>query len=127
MIPNDDGRDCRTLRSQKWMTQRCCVTLQEMRIREERRVLFSQRKWKEAEAHLLFSLPVTLDRVKHGQTMDSTSMATSKTSMEYNEHKNNGKVLSYISKFVYASAALSASATLQCTMEWYRKDLEQLV
>ena len=34
-----------------------------MRIREERRVLFAQRKWKEAEAHFLFWLPVILDRV----------------------------------------------------------------
>ena len=38
-----------------------------MRIREERRVLFNQHKWKEAEAHFLISLPVILDRVKHGQ------------------------------------------------------------
>ena len=43
------------------------VTTQEIRIREERRVLFNQRKWKEAEAHFLISLPVILDRVKHGQ------------------------------------------------------------
>ena len=69
MIPNDDGRDRRTIRSQKWRTQRCYLTQQEQRIREARRVLFSQtqRKWKEAEAHILISLPVILDHVKHGQ------------------------------------------------------------
>ena len=38
-----------------------------MCIREERRVLINQHKWKEAEAHFLISLPVILDRVKHGQ------------------------------------------------------------
>ena len=67
MTPRDDGRDRRTLRSQRWNSQPCYVTTQEMRIREERRVLFNQHKWKEAEAHFLISLPVILDRVKHGQ------------------------------------------------------------
>ena len=67
MIPNDDGRDRRTLRSQKWSTARCDVTTQERRIRDERRTLFSSRKWKEAEAHFLISLPLILARIKHGR------------------------------------------------------------
>ena len=67
MIPNYDGRDRMTLRFQRWRTQRCYVTTHEMRIREERRVLFHQHKWNEAEAHFLISLPVIIDRVKHGQ------------------------------------------------------------
>ena len=37
--------------------------VQEQRIHEERRLLFSQRKWKEAEAHFLISLPVILARI----------------------------------------------------------------
>ena len=70
MIPNDDGRDRKTLRSQKWKTQRYDVTKQEMRIRGEWRLLFSQHKWKEADAHYLISLPVILGflaRIQHGQ------------------------------------------------------------
>ena len=67
MIPNDDGRDRRTLRSQKWSTARCNVTTQERRIRGERRTHFSLHKWKEAEAHYLISLPLILARIKHGR------------------------------------------------------------
>jgi hypothetical protein len=67
MTPRDDGRDRRTLRSQKWSTARYDVTTQERRIRDERRTLFSSRKWKEAEAHFLISLPLILARIKHGR------------------------------------------------------------
>ena len=67
VIPNDDGRGHRALRSQKWRTQRCDVSKQEIRIRGERRVLFSQHKWKYTEAHDLAPLPVVLARIQHGQ------------------------------------------------------------
>ena len=67
MIPDDNGRGRRALRSRKWRTRQCDVTKQDIRIRGERRFLFSQHNGKGAEAHHLISLPVILAHIQHGQ------------------------------------------------------------
>ena len=62
-----DGRDRRTTRSAEWDELRCDVTIQEHKIRRERKRLFSQDRWKDGEQHYLVSLPVILSRIKHGR------------------------------------------------------------
>ena len=65
-----DGRDCRTTRSAEWDELQCDVTIQEQlehKIRRERKRLFSQHRWKDAEQHYLVSLPVILSRIKCGR------------------------------------------------------------
>ena len=68
-MKNSDGRDRRTTRSAEWdeLRVRCDVTKQELKIRRERKRLFSQHRWKDAEHHYLVPLPVILPRIKYGR------------------------------------------------------------
>ena len=68
-MKNADGHDCRTPRSQNWDARvpRCNATAQELKIRCERKRLFSQHRRKDTEQHYLVSLPVILSRIKYGR------------------------------------------------------------
>ena len=66
-MKNADGRDRRTPRSQEWDDLRCDATTQELKIRRERKRLFSQHRWKDVEKHYLVSLPVIISRIKYGR------------------------------------------------------------
>ena len=65
-MKKSDGRDHRTPRSQEWDVQRCNATEQELEIRRERKRLFAEHRWKDAEQHYLAAFPVILARIKYG-------------------------------------------------------------
>ena len=125
MIPNDDGRDRRTLRSQKWRTPWCYVTANTRRAPPP--LLSTQ---VERSGSPLPYLPSCDPCPYQARTrkMDITPVAKSTSSMKHGKHDKNGTGddESEYSPTAALCTALSASATLQCTMVWYRKDLGQL-